>query len=76
MIDEGGGSARDTDVELLVAPYEDSGLPGDAFDAVTALGLIEYLPDDEGCCARHRVSSDPADASPCRAATGCTTSRA
>ena len=48
MIDEARRLCEDTDVELLVAPYEDSGLPGDAFDAVTALGLIEYLPDDDG----------------------------
>jgi len=48
MIDEARRLCEDTDVELLVAPYEARGLPGDAFDAATALGLIEYLPDDDG----------------------------
>ena len=48
------GGARDAEglgVELLVAPYDETGLEEGAFDAVTAMGLIEYLPDDDGLFA-------------------------
>lgn len=34
------------DVRLIEAGYDESGLESESADAVTALGLIEYLPDD------------------------------
>ena len=46
MIEEARGAAGDVDVEWIVASYDDSALPGGGFDAVTAMGLIEYLDDD------------------------------
>jgi 2-polyprenyl-3-methyl-5-hydroxy-6-metoxy-1,4-benzoquinol methylase len=48
MVEEARASAGDAEIEWLVAPYDESGLPDGVFDAVTAMGLIEYLPDDEG----------------------------
>jgi SAM-dependent methyltransferase len=47
MIDEAQANAADLEIEWLVAPYDQSGLPDGQFDAVTAMGLIEYLDDDE-----------------------------
>jgi 2-polyprenyl-3-methyl-5-hydroxy-6-metoxy-1,4-benzoquinol methylase len=46
MIEEARAAAADLDVEWRVAPYDESGLPAGEFDAVTAMGLIEYLEDD------------------------------
>jgi SAM-dependent methyltransferase len=47
MIDEARAAAGDLEIEWLVAPYDGSGLPDGEFDAVTAMGLIEYLDDDD-----------------------------
>jgi SAM-dependent methyltransferase len=46
MVEEARERCADHDVEFLVAPFDESGLPDESFDAVTAMGLIEYLPDD------------------------------
>jgi SAM-dependent methyltransferase len=46
MIEEARATAADADVEWIVASYDAAGLPGGSFDAVTAMGLIEYLDDD------------------------------
>jgi SAM-dependent methyltransferase len=48
MIDEARAGSAGLDVEWVVASYDESGLPDAEFDAVTAMGLIEYLPDDDG----------------------------
>lgn len=51
MIDESKANAGDLDIEWHVAGYDESGLPNGEFDAVTAMGLVEYLPDDDGLFA-------------------------
>jgi SAM-dependent methyltransferase len=51
MIDEARTNTGDLELEWIVASYDESGLPPAEFDAVTALGLIEYLPDDDGLFA-------------------------
>jgi SAM-dependent methyltransferase len=51
MIEESRRLCEGLPVELLLAPYEENNLPDGAFDAVTAIGLIEYLPDDDGLFA-------------------------
>jgi SAM-dependent methyltransferase len=51
MIEEARAVARDLEIEWLVARCDDAGLPGGRFDAVTALGLIEYLDDDDSLFA-------------------------
>jgi SAM-dependent methyltransferase len=51
MIDEARAAAGDLEIEWLLAPYDGSGLPDGQFDAVTALGLIEYLEDDDSLFA-------------------------
>jgi SAM-dependent methyltransferase len=51
MIAEARQAAEGLGVTFAVASYDESGLPEGAFDAVTALGLIEYLPDDAGLFA-------------------------
>jgi 2-polyprenyl-3-methyl-5-hydroxy-6-metoxy-1,4-benzoquinol methylase len=48
MIDEARAESEGLDVEWIVASYDESGLSEGGFDAVTAMGLIEYLPDDDG----------------------------
>src|SRR5688572_3968388 len=48
MIQESKANAGDLEIEWRVAAYDESGLPSGGFDAVTAMGLIEYLPDDDG----------------------------
>ena len=51
MIDEARAESEGLDVEWIVASYDESGLPDGEFDAVTAMGLVEYLPDDDGLFA-------------------------
>ena len=51
MIEEARTAAGDADIAWIEAAYDESGLPDGEFDAVTALGLIEYLPDDDGLFA-------------------------
>jgi SAM-dependent methyltransferase len=51
MIDEARAESEGLDVEWIVASYDESGLPDGEFDAVTAMGLIEYFPDDDGLFA-------------------------
>jgi SAM-dependent methyltransferase len=51
MIDEARAESEGLDVEWIVASYDESGLPDERFEAVTAMGLIEYLPDDDGLFA-------------------------
>jgi SAM-dependent methyltransferase len=51
MIEEARAESEALDVEWIVASYDESGLPDGEFDAVTAMGLIEYLPDDDGLFA-------------------------
>lgn len=51
MIEEARAAAGDAEIDWIVAAYDDSGLPDGDFDAVTAMGLIEYLPDDNGLFA-------------------------
>lgn len=48
MIDEARANADGLEIDWLVARYDDSGLPAGSFEAVTALGLLEYLEDDDG----------------------------
>lgn len=47
MIEEARRLTGGLGVELIEARFDESGLPAGAFDAVTAIGLVEYLPDDE-----------------------------
>jgi SAM-dependent methyltransferase len=47
MIDEARKNAGELELDWIVADFDDAGLPTAEFDAVTALGLIEYLPDDD-----------------------------
>jgi SAM-dependent methyltransferase len=51
MIEESRETAGDLEIEWLVADYDATGLGTGTFDAVTAMGLIEYLPDDDGLFA-------------------------
>lgn len=51
MIEEARGLCEGLAVNLVVGSYEQSRLADGSADAVTALGLIEYLPDDGGLFA-------------------------
>jgi SAM-dependent methyltransferase len=51
MIEESRANAGDLAIDWIVASYDESGLPDGSFDAVTAMGLIEYLPDDDALFA-------------------------
>jgi SAM-dependent methyltransferase len=51
MIEQARVAADGLELEWVVAEYDESGLPDGEFDAVTALGLVEYLDDDEGLFA-------------------------
>lgn len=48
MIEEARQLCESLPVQLIVGSYEESGLADASADAVTAMGLIEYLPDDGG----------------------------
>ena len=48
MIEESRRLTEGLGVELVEAPYDASGLDDESFEAVTAIGLIEYLADDDG----------------------------
>jgi SAM-dependent methyltransferase len=47
MIDEARIAGEGLEIDWIVAAYDESGLPDADFSAVTALGLIEYLEDDD-----------------------------
>jgi len=51
MIEEARANAGGAEVEWIVGAYDESGLADGEADAVTALGLIEYLDDDAGLVA-------------------------
>jgi SAM-dependent methyltransferase len=51
MIEQARADAEGLELDWVVAEYDESGLPDGEFDAVTALGLIEYLDDDDGLFA-------------------------
>jgi len=51
MIEEARRAAGELPIQFIEAAYAESGLESGVFDAVTALGLIEYLPDDDGLFA-------------------------
>jgi SAM-dependent methyltransferase len=51
MIEEAKASSDGHEIEWIVAGYDESGLPDGEFRAVTAMGLVEYLPDDDGLFA-------------------------
>jgi SAM-dependent methyltransferase len=51
MIEEARRLTDGEGVELIEAAYNASGLPDGSFDGATAIGLIEYLPTDEGLFA-------------------------
>jgi len=51
MIEEATRAAGNLPVRFVEGAYDESGLEGGAFDAVTALGLVEYLPGDDGLFA-------------------------
>jgi 2-polyprenyl-3-methyl-5-hydroxy-6-metoxy-1,4-benzoquinol methylase len=54
MVEEARERCAGREVELVVAPFDGSGFPDGSFDAVTALGLIEYLPEDSSLLAEAR----------------------
>jgi SAM-dependent methyltransferase len=51
MIEQAERARGDLPIRYVVASFDESGLDAGAFDAVTALGLIEYLPDDDALFA-------------------------
>jgi SAM-dependent methyltransferase len=51
MIDEAREATDALEVELIEAQYDANGLADASFDAVVALGLLEYLPADDGLFA-------------------------
>lgn len=51
MLEEARRATEGLDVRLIEAAYNEAGLESGSADAVTALGLIEYLPDDAGLFA-------------------------
>jgi SAM-dependent methyltransferase len=48
MIDEARAAGEGLAIDWVVAAYDESGLSDADFSAVTAMGLIEYLEDDDG----------------------------
>lgn len=51
MIEEARRTTAGLDVELVEAAFDANGLPDGTFGAVVALGLIEYLPEDDALFA-------------------------
>lgn len=51
MIEEARAAAEGLEIEWVTGSYDESGLDEGSMDAVTALGLIEYLDDDDGLFA-------------------------
>jgi SAM-dependent methyltransferase len=51
MVEETRQLTQEWEVRVIEAPFDATGLDGGTFDAVTAIGLIEYLPDDDGLLA-------------------------
>jgi len=51
MVEEATRETEGLGVRLIEAAYDESGLASGSADAVTALGLIEYLPEDGGLLA-------------------------
>ncbi|MGH3130008.1 MAG: class I SAM-dependent methyltransferase [Gaiellaceae bacterium] len=47
MIEQAERDRGDLPVRYVLAAFDENGLDEGAFDAVTAMGLIEYLPDDD-----------------------------
>lgn len=54
MIEQAERERGDLPIRYMVASFDESGLEDGAFDTVTALGLIEYLPDDDALFAEAR----------------------
>jgi 2-polyprenyl-3-methyl-5-hydroxy-6-metoxy-1,4-benzoquinol methylase len=51
MLEEARANAGGLEIEWIAGGFDESGLAGGESDAVTALGLIEYLPDDDALFA-------------------------
>lgn len=51
MIEQAELERGDLPIRYVVASFDENGLDAGAFDAVTALGLIEYLPEDDALFA-------------------------
>jgi SAM-dependent methyltransferase len=51
MIEEARAAAEGLEIDWVTGSYDESDLPDASVDAVTALGLIEYLDDDDGLFA-------------------------
>jgi SAM-dependent methyltransferase len=51
MIEEAERLTRGLGVRFVTGAYDENGLPDESFDAVTVLGLLEYLPADDGLFA-------------------------
>lgn len=47
MVEEARRLTEGENIDVIEATFDGSGLEAGSFDAVTAIGLIEYLPDDE-----------------------------
>ena len=54
MVEETRELCAGLEVEAVVAAFDENGFPHESFDAVTAMGLIEYLPDDASLFAEAR----------------------
>jgi SAM-dependent methyltransferase len=54
MVEEARELCAGRDVEFVVGSFDESGLPDGSVDAVTAMGLIEYLPADGALFAEAR----------------------
>ena len=51
MIEEARAGAEGLEIDWVTGSYDESGLDDGSMDAATALGLIEYLDDDDGLFA-------------------------